>query len=183
MWGRVRYRVGQFVRGWRAQVSPAERALVGQLLPPAPLALFARMPRDAQAHSVRVLTTLLAEGDTSLDLAVAALLHDVGKVAATEAGAYLGLWVRGPLVLLEAAHPEWVRRWASATPSPGIRYALYVHNEHPHIGATWARQAGCSNLACWLIEHHQEKTPGGASGATAGALQLLARLQWADGRN
>jgi hypothetical protein len=182
VWNRVRYRVGQFVRGWQAHVSPADLSLARQVLSPAALALFDRMPMDAQAHSLRVLKLLLADGDTPSDLAVAALLHDVGKVAATEAGAYLGLWLRGPLVLLDAIRPDWVRRWASATPSASIRYALYVHREHPRIGATWSRLAGCTALACWLIEHHQDKLPRGAVIA-AGAQTLLARLQWADGRN
>lgn len=182
MLSRVRYRVGQFLHGWRAQVSAADRCLTGQVLSPDALALFERMPVDAQAHSVRVLKALLAGGETPPDLCSAALLHDVGKVAATDAGAYLGLWVRGPLVVLEAVRPQWVRRWACAEPSHSLRYALYVHIEHPRIGAAWAQQAGCNALVCWLIEHHQDKAPGGG-GIAAGSWTLLARLQWADGRN
>lgn len=182
MSSQVRYRIGQFVRGWRARVSADDRALAGTVLSPGALALFERMPADAQAHSLRVLKALVAEGETPPDLSVAALLHDVGKVAATEAGAYLGLWVRGPLVLLEAVRPALVRRWASAEPSPSLRYALYVHVEHPHIGAAWAQRAGCTDGVCWLIEHHQDKAPGGAMTAH-GPWTLLTRLQWADGRN
>jgi hypothetical protein len=176
---RACYRVGQFVRGWRAAVTPTDWALVNETLTPAAIALFARMPADAQAHSLRVLKELQAGGDTSPDLAVAALLHDVGKVAANDAGAYLGLWLRGPLVLLEAWRPDWLRAWATPVAGPTLRYALYVHLEHPAIGAQWAAEAGCSPAACWLIAHHQNY----------GALrerQLqhdLARLQWADGRN
>jgi hypothetical protein len=182
VWNQVRYRIGQFVRGWRAQVSATDRCLAGQVLSPEALALFNRMPADAQAHSLRVLKALRAGGETPSDLSVAALLHDVGKVAATDAGAYLGLWARGPLVLLEAVRPNLVRRWASADPSRSMRYALYVHIEHPRIGAVWAQQAGCNELACWLIEHHQDKAPGGAVTAF-GPWILLARLQGADGRN
>lgn len=199
---RMRYRIGQFVRGWRASVSAQDQALMRQVLSPPAAALFARMPVDAQAHSLRVLKELQTSGETSADLAAAALLHDVGKVAANDAGAYLGLWLRGPLVLLEAWQPRRLAAWACATPSRSPRYALYVHLEHPQIGARWAAQAGCSAATCWLIAHHQDKhlktlavTPALIrNGQTStDALQPatpdndyrhdLARLQWADGRN
>jgi hypothetical protein len=211
--GQARYRVGQFLSGWRAALSPQDHGLVAQVLSPvgpAALELFARMPVDAQAHSIRVLKAVGAGGATPPDLAVAALLHDVGKVASSDAGAYLGLWMRGPLVLLEAWRPELLARLASPQPSAGLRYALYVHSRHPQIGAAWAQQAGCSPLTCWLIAHHQDKTAakvGTEAGTEAGtfaagavaeplvgstpvtvfdlttARHNLARLQWADGRN
>lgn len=184
---RAGYRISQFVRGWRATVSAQDLALVGQLLPPAAAALFARMPVDAQAHSLRVLKELLSGGDASPDLAAAALLHDVGKVAADDAGAYLGLWMRGPLVLLEAWRPHWLAAWASPVPARSPRYALYVHLAHPQIGAQWAAQAGCSPATCWLIAHHQDAGAQAETSALPSQMtQLrhdLARLQWADGRN
>lgn len=177
--GRIRYRVSQFFRGWRARLTDEDRRLVAQTLSPAAQTLFQRMPLDAQAHSVAVLQSLRRTGEVPDELAVAALLHDVGKVAALDAGAYLGLWLRGPIVVLEALWPAQLWRWAVATPGPGLGYALYVHLEHPAIGAAWAEAAGCSARTCWLIRHHQDKT------AAAGQPQaeLLARLQWADGRN
>lgn len=210
-WQRAHYRVSQFLHGWRARLTEDDRRLVQQTLSPAALVIFDRMPADAQVHSVRVLRSLQASGATPADLAVAALLHDVGKVAASDAGAYLGLWLRGPVVLLEAFAPALLARLAAPQPAASLRYAIYVQLMHPQIGAAWARAAGCSELACWLIEHHQDK--GGArgerGGATSGAdafeegstanaastadviaprpsplaLTLLSRLQWADGRN
>ncbi len=176
---RARYRAGQFLRGFRATVTPADLAAVGDLLPPAAAALFLRMPTDAQAHSLRVLRDLLASGEAPPDLLAAALLHDVGKVAANDAGAYLGLWLRGPLVLLEAWRPHWLAASASPVPGRSLRYALHVHLHHAQIGARWAAEAGCTPYTCRLIAHHQDH----------GALQSaqfqhdLARLQWADGRN
>jgi len=181
---RARYRVGQFLRGWRAEVTPADLAAVRDLLPAPAAALFLRMPPDAQAHSLCVLRDLQASGEVPPDLAAAALLHDVGKVAADDAGAYLGLWLRGPLVLLEAWRPHWLAAWASPVPTRSLRYALYVHLQHPQIGAQWAAEAGCTDHTCRLIAHHQD---GGQ--ADQPALQEtafghdLARLQWADGRN
>ena len=193
---RAGYRIGQFLRGWRASVDPDDLASVHEVLPPAAAALFVQMPLDAQAHSLRVLRQLQAEGQTSADLAAAALLHDVGKVAALNAGAYLGLWLRGPLVLVEAWRPQWLERWASPDPAPTLAYALYVHIHHPQIGARWAAENGCTAATCWLIEHHQSAglepaglRPAGAQtspSAPSTKTQLhhdLARLQWADGRN
>jgi hypothetical protein len=195
--GRAWYRVAQFLRGWGATVTEADAALVNQVLAPIgpqAVALFGRMPRDAQAHSLRVLKTMHGEGivpdprQLSIlpDLAVAALLHDVGKIAADEAGAYLGLWLRGPIVLLEALRPLWLVRWAAPQPGPTIRYALYVQQEHPQIGAELARTAGCSRLTCWLIAQHQNPALSVQQDDRfdlTTARHCLARLQWADGRN
>ncbi|MBW7883450.1 MAG: HD domain-containing protein [Caldilineaceae bacterium] len=176
---RVRYRIGQFLRGLTAAISAEEQQLVAGTLPPGALALFLRMPKDAQRHSLNVLHTLQATGEVPADLAVAALLHDVGKVAATDAGAYLGLWLRGPTVLLEAVWPGLLARLADPTPSSQPGYALYVQIHHPAIGAAWAKAAGCSELACWLIEHHQDSHQPGSGTREA----LLARLRAADGAN
>ncbi len=170
-WQRARYRVGQFLHGWRASFTDADRRQVAQVLTPAALALFDRMPAAAQAHSGRVLRTLQTSGPTPADLAVAALLHDVGKVAATDAGAYLGLWMRGPVVLLEAFAPALLQRMAAPQPSHSPRYAIHVQLAHPQIGAAWARAAGCSELTCWLIERHQDKMTG-ARGKGRGATSL-----------
>lgn len=179
------YRVGQFWRGLHARLTADELALAAGLLGVEALPLFTAMPTDAQRHSLDVLHTLRQAGHDHPDLAVAALLHDVGKLAAVQGGVHLGLWLRGPLVLLERFSPRLLRRWAVNEPSAGWRYALYVHLEHAAIGAVWAAQRGCSPLTCWLIEHHQD-----AAGATQADVQagderrrLLAALQWADGAN
>ena len=197
---KARYRITQFFNGWRASVTAQDLSLVEQVLSPVgPQAapLFRRMPRDAQAHSLRVVRALQAGGPTPPDLAAAALLHDVGKVAADDAGAYLGLWLRGPIVLLEAWRPELLVRLASPQPAASLRYALFVHLAHPQIGAVWANEVGCSPLTCWLIAHHQDTcaaadvagaqtTPEAAGNLPfdlISARNCLARLQWADGRN
>lgn len=179
-WGRVSYRLLQFVHGLSASVNEREMQRARVILPHEAWLLFQRMPRDAQRHSLNVLAALRAAGHTDLDLAAAALLHDVGKTAAAAAGHPLTLWWRGPLVLLEALAPAWLRRCAAATPTAGWRYVLYVHQEHPAIGATWAEAAGCSPRTCWLIAHHQERNPP-APGEED--LDLLRALQWADGEN
>lgn len=186
------YRLRQFVLGFTAHVSAEETAVLDQFLTPAQRHLFERMPIDAQRHSLNVLYALRNASDNDLnynadlspDLAVAALLHDVGKVAAADAGAYLGLWMRGPMVVLEILSPALLLRLASSQPTPSWRYAIHVQNQHPHIGAMWAREAGCSALTCWLIAHHQDQHQ--AMDKAQDELQrreLLRQLQWADNRN
>ena len=173
------YRIRQFFQGLHARVSVAERQMVAQILPEAAVALFLRMPIDAQRHSLNVLYTLQAVGQQETDLAVAALLHDVGKVAADDAGVRLSLWLRGPLVILEALAPQILDK-LTATHQQGWRYALYVQRAHPQIGAAWASQTGCTPVACWLIEHHQAV---GAAAAHEPRYALLVALQQADNSN
>jgi hypothetical protein len=175
---RARYRVRQFMRGIKARVGPAERAEVRRILPSAASLLFDRMPVDAQRHSLNVLALLRASGPVGPDLAVAALLHDCGKLVESRNGAAISLWKRGPLVLLDAAAPGITTRWSSADPFSGWRYMLYVHRQHPALGAELAGEAGCTEAACWLIAHHQDRM---ASGDT-GQIDALQRLQWADNR-
>ncbi|MFO7631536.1 MAG: hypothetical protein R6W76_03295 [Caldilinea sp.] len=178
-WQIFLYRVGQFFNGLFASIKDVDEAPAIAVLSPTELVLFRRMPVDARRHSLSVLRTLQQESPVSRDLAVAALLHDVGKVAADEAGAYLGLWLRGPIVLTESFAPQWLDRIADVQPSSSLRYALYVQMHHPGIGAQWAQQAGCSDSVCWLIAHHQAKSAGGDTAQLA----LLARLQAADEMN
>lgn len=174
------YRLRQFVRGFTAQVSAKDGEVLDQILTPMQRHLFGRMPVDAQRHSLNVLSTLHNAGHTDDDLAVAALLHDVGKVAAMDVGAYLGIWMRGPMVILETVAPHLLPRLASPQPSPSWRYAIHVQNAHPQIGAVWAQEAGCNALTCWLIAHHQDKD---LDALDPSRRDLLQTLQWADNRN
>lgn len=169
----------QFIRGLTAQVSQEEQRETAQRLSPEALALFERMPVDAQRHSLNVMYTLQAGGYDDPNLLTAALLHDVGKIAADDAGIRINLWLRGPLVLAEALAPGWLERQADDDPNHGWRYALHVHLAHPQIGAAWAREAGCNERVCWLISHHQDKV---SPGQDERGRQLVL-LQWADEQN
>ena len=177
----ISYRVGQFWRGLVARVEPHEQAQVAAILTVPAQALFRRMPLDAQRHSLNVLHDLGRAGYHQPDLAAAALLHDVGKLAAAAGGIKLGLWLRGPLVLLEQFAPQLAAHWAADDPDQGWRYALHVQREHAMIGASWAARTGCSSVCCWLIAHHQ--TPLNEINATPQQQELLAALQAADNRN
>lgn len=194
---RIRYRLQQFLNGLYAGVNADEQATAMTWLPKQAQPLFAAMPLDARRHSLNVLATLLAAGYDDPDLCAAALLHDMGKVAAQEAGVPISLWVRGPMVVAEAIAPDFLHAQARTEQNAGWRYAIHVQLEHPAIGAQRARAAGCSELTCWLIASHQD---GGqscdtdrdthrdeadldAAETTEYRQQLLAALQWADGLN
>lgn len=174
------YRLRQFWSGWRATVHQQELADALAYLPAEAGVHFRQLPADAQRHSLNVWQTLQQRGPVADDLVVAALLHDIGKLAADRAGVRITLWVRGPLVLLERFAPHYVTQLASADEAQGWRYLLYVYQMHPSIGAAWAKRWGCTPLTCWLIEHHQDELTAEPNNE---AEQLLCLLQKADDEN
>lgn len=176
---RVRYRLAQFVRGATARVHEGELAQARALLTADAFRLFTAMPIDAQRHSLNVLHTLEQQGAIGADLAAAALLHDVGKLAAAEAGAPIHLWLRGPFVLAHSFAPVLLRRFAVRDSQRKYRYAAWVYREHPTIGAFQANDAGCSQQTCLLIALHQAPLPAYAEESSF-TIQLRA-LQAADG--
>lgn len=177
---RIFWRIRQFVRGVVAHVDPDEMLEVSRALPKGALSRFCEMPLDGQRHSLNVLYSLQAAGWHDPDLAAAALLHDVGKVAGDEAGIFLSPWLRGPLVLLDTFFSAWMKALASDAPTDGWRYLLHVHRQHPAIGAAWAAADGCSELTCWLIAHHQNRPDHKPLDKRE---ELLALLYWADSHN
>ena len=177
---RIFWRIRQFARGVFAHVDTDEMLEVTRGLPKAAVYRFCEMPLDGQRHSLNVLYALHEAGWDDPDLAAATLLHDVGKVAGDTTGIALSPWIQGLLVLLAALAPAKVEALASDDPTTGWRYLLYVHREHPAIGAAWAAADGCSELTCWLIEHHQDEPDHKPAEKRE---ELLALLRWADSRN
>jgi hypothetical protein len=167
------YRAGQFFRALAAQVRPDEQATLDAFLTPAQQALFRRMPRHDQRHSLDVLYTLRRRGQTDPALMQAALLHDVAKSSG------IHLWQRVAVVLLKAMAPR-ILDWLAAAPA-GWRRGFYFHRQHPQRGAEWAAAADCDPLAVALIRHHQSPVPVEWQYSREGV--LLAALQAADGEN
>ena len=159
-------------------MGPAAWAEVEALLTPPQVALFRRMPRYDQRHSLHVAYTLRVAGYYHRELQVAALLHDVAKSSGP-----LRLWHRVAIVLLKALAPRWMA-WLARKVEPGHwRYPFYMHRIHPEIGARWAEEAGCSSLAVWLIAHHQSLSECGTNEQEDSRIHLLAALRRADDKN
>jgi len=153
-----------------ARVSEADLAEVDIYLPPAARTLFRRMPRDGQAHALRVMRDLKQAGHAHSPLLAAALLHDAGKSAAR-----ITPLTRSIFVVIQRVAPRRLARW----PATGWRRPFAVLRDHPRIGAEWARAAGCDELAVSLIARHQEDLSAAASEED----RLLKLLQAFDDRN
>ena len=150
----LRRRIHRGLEGLFGPFQPVDESPARALLPPEALALFQRMSRADRAHSLRVYGWLVERGYDQRDLLVAALLHDCGKAAAR-----LAVWQRTLKVLLKTFAPAWWRKLSAPASPKNWRYPFYVLQAHPQIGATWARQTGCSELTCWLIAGHEQTPP------------------------
>ena len=165
----------QFVRALTARrvVSPTRVSQAVQFLPVKARDLFARQAPQDQRHALEVCETLLEGGHADEDLLAAALLHDVGKAACL-----LPPWRRGLLVLAEQFTPWLLDRGASTGTEDRIRPSV-TYRKHAEIGATWARQAGCSPLTIDLIRCHEQTV----TACETERDRLLLALQAADDAN
>ena len=157
-------RVGQFFRALFARVEPQEIAQVARDLTPDQFALFARMQRVDQRHSLDVWNTLRAAGHDDPLLLRAALLHDVGKAAAR-----LSIWHRVAFVLTKRFAPDWLARLDGDVKGWKAPFAAYAR--HALRSSDWAAQAGSDPrvVAC-IRGHHDPDEPDRRS----------ATLRWAD---
>ena len=150
----IRQRLYRGVDGLLAPFRRVDDGPAADVLPPAALALFRRMSAADRAHSPRVYRWLRDAGYEADDLLTAGLIHDCGKAAAR-----LAVWQRTLKVVLKKLAPgQWRRLSAPAAPD-SWRYPFYILAEHARIGAEWAEAAGCSELTCWLIAHHESIIP------------------------
>lgn len=154
---RGRYRVQQFLRGFRTAVDPQDARRIVALLSTEELQLFLRMrPRDRRhgVETLRQAERLAAVRGiaTTEDLLVAALLHDVGKGAPH-------VQDRVAYVLLRACSPRLVERLARAE---GLRWrvALWHLAHHAELGAGLLRAIGSAPRVIELTAvHHQPDLP------------------------
>jgi hypothetical protein len=144
------YRVVQFWRAITAQVRPEELAVIGPVLGPAGMALFGRLSRNDQRHSLNVCATLMAQGYRDPALLTAALLHDVGKTAG-----HLSLPYRVAVVLLRAFAPRLLTRLEANGDFP-LMSPFRVSGAHAAIGAQLLAAAGCSDTTVALVRRHHD---------------------------
>ncbi len=172
---RAHHRLQQGLRALFAFARPVDLDLAARTLTPEQLALFRRLRRAEQLHSLNVLRALLDQGDTPPDLAAAALLHDVGKSRYP-----LALWQKTAAVLVRAVAPGLFQRLSAGDPRRLLNrpFAVYVH--HPAWGAELAAQVGSSSGTVWLIAQHQQPAD---QVCDHDLCQMLKRLQRADDAN
>jgi putative nucleotidyltransferase with HDIG domain len=173
---RVLYRARQFWFAWgtkplnEEELAPARSSLTEEQMN-----LFKRLQPSEQIHALRVLQTIQLQGETDLDLQVAALLHDIGKARAP-----LKLWERVVIVLGKEFFPQRVQSWGAGQPH-GWKRPFVIAEQHPAWGAEMASEVGTSPLAVSLIRRHQSNGP--LSPATRQEDHLLCILQAADHQN
>lgn len=126
--------------------TPARNALTPQLF-----ALFKRMSRSDQLHSLDVLHKLQAAGHTHHDLLTAALLHDVGKARRP-----YGVPARTVSVLARKFIPNKAAKWA-ASGAMDWRYPFVMRAQHPEWSAKDMEAVGATKGAIWLVRHHADK--------------------------
>lgn len=153
---RIIYRTRQFWNALSASPDAQELEQAQMWLNPQQMALFRQMSPGEQFHSLQVLRKVQSLGpdqpeDLHPDLAVAALLHDVGKCRYP-----LRLWERILIVLSGALFPRALQNWGMGQPR-GWRRAFVVARAHPEWGAQMAAEAGASPLAVFLIRNHQNR--------------------------
>jgi len=159
---RALYRVHQFIQALAAQpLTPRERERVASILPASQQVLFGRMSASDQRHSLQVMQTVTAQGESDADLLAAALLHDLGKSFYP-----LRLWERPAVVLIRHLRPLAADRWGRQTEGEplGWRRPFVIYEQHAVWGARMAEAAGCSPRTVWLIRWHHASSDGRNAG-------------------
>jgi HD domain-containing protein len=168
------YRLQQGLSALLAWSQPVDDQAARVVLSPALMALFHRMRRSEQIHSLRVMADLQARGVTNPDLLTAALLHDCGKSRYP-----FSLLERTLVVIIRKLAPNTFARWASGEPQ-GWRRMAVISAHHPEWSAQDMQAAGASEQAVSLARRHQEHLSGPPQ---TDEDRLLALLQSVDDRS
>jgi len=169
------HRLRQGLRALFAFTQSVDLDLAAQYLSSAQMSLFQRMNRSERLHSLNVLRDVLKSGQTPHDLAVAALLHDVGKIRYP-----LAIWQKTLAVLVRAFSPEVFQEWSQKNPDNLLYRAFVVSEQHPIWSSALVRETGASERTIWLIEHHADEA---AVWQDHPHHTLLVRLKAADDNN
>lgn len=166
-------RIEQGMRALFAFAAPVDLHLARRYLSPKELSAFQKMSRAEQLHSLQVLRRLLREaGRLPPALAVAALMHDVGK-----SRYHLAVWQKTLAVLVKRLSPDLAARLGRGEKLSVWRAPFVLSVQHAKWSAEILRGCDTAADALWLVEHHQADA---ASLPDHAQLASLRRLQRAD---
>lgn len=169
-------RIQQGIRALLAFSQPVDYDLAAQYLSDSQLAAFKQMSRSEQLHSLNVLRSVLTGANqTPQDLAIVALMHDVGK-----SRYHLAVWQKTLAVLVRKFAPALFRRWRTNETLTLWRAPYIVATFHPKWSAEILRETGANECVIWLAEHHQDDAD---QWREHPHYELLIRLQQADDLN
>jgi hypothetical protein len=168
-------RVRQGIRALLAFSQPVDTTLAAKYLSPALMTCFEQMRRSEQLHSLNVLRDTLAQGSTPSDLAIAALLHDVGKSRYP-----FPTWQKTLVVLVKAFTPRLFQRLSQGDEKNFWQRPFVLSQHHPAWSAQIIAAAGAPERAVWLVAHHADSL---SQWANHPDLYLLERLKQADDTN
>jgi HD domain-containing protein len=168
-------RVRQGIRALLAFSGPVDTALAAEYLSPALMNCFEQMRRSEQLHSLNVLRDTLAQGSTPPDLAIAALLHDVGKSRYP-----FPTWQKTLVVLAKVFTPRLFERLSQGSEKHFWQRPFVLSEHHPTWSAQIIAAAGAPERAVWLVAHHADSL---SQWADHPYLYLLERLKQADDAN
>ncbi len=147
------HRVRQTIAALTVRPDARCAELVDCLLTSKQAAAFYQLSSHDQAHLCRVAQQLGGTNSENIDLIVAALLHDIGKVS--DRGR-VRLPDRVAKVLLSKYAPHLLARLAKR-PANMLLEGLSLTVHHPSLGAQRAAMLGCTARTCWLIAHHENE--------------------------
>ena len=167
------YRIEQGVRALFAFATPIDLHLASHYLSAKEFAAFQKMSRADQLHSLNVLRSVHSQRETvPQPLAVAALMHDVGK-----SRYHLAVWQKTMAVLVKHLIPRLADRLGRADNLSIWRAPFVLRSQHAKWSGEILRACCADEVAVWLVENHQTaiKTLSDHPGA-----ELLHCLQRAD---
>ena len=168
-------RLRQGIRALLAFSRPVDTALAAEYLSPALMTCFEQMRRSEQLHSLNVLRGTLVQGSTPPDLAIAALLHDVGKSRYP-----FPTWQKTLVVLIKTFTPRLFQRLSQGSEKNFWQRPFVLSKHHPAWSAQIVAAAGAPECAVWLVAHHADSL---SRWADHSYLHLLERLKQADDTN
>ncbi len=149
------HRINQGLRAVFALGHPVDYDAVAEVLSPPLMRLYCRMRRVEQLHSLRVMRTLVAHGQTDPDLLVAALLHDCGKSRYR-----FTLPERVLVVLVKRLAPAAYARGSMGEPD-GWRRMFVIAARHPQWSADDMQAAGASTRRGFRFFSGRRRSPRG----------------------